>query len=115
MAICVDPTCKHRMKGPHVEQEGCPPAGATTPSITTPVSSEPMGTGTPTMGRQVVVHTPTGDHVAIVTRVNPNATLCLTVLAPGDIFYRNDVQEYVPEPDDEDEDKFGKWSWPTRA
>lgn len=74
-----------------------------------------MGSGIPSSGRQVVAHLPDGDHPALVTRVNVDGSLSLTIFLVGDITARDNVREYVYEADDEESDKFGFWSWPERV
>lgn len=76
-----------------------------------------MGSGTPSVGRQVVFYSPSTQKgaPAIVTGVNTSGTLSLFVMMPGDTFHRFDVQEYVEEPGDELEDRFGFWAWPERV
>lgn len=79
--------------------------------------AERMGEGTPTIGRMVTMYTnakPDGSP-AVVTRVNVDGTLSLTVFLPGDITYRDGVQEYKWEEGDEDEDKVGYWAWPEKV
>lgn len=74
-----------------------------------------MGEGTPTLGRQVVMHLASGDAPAIVTRVNPDDSLSLTVFAVQDILFRDNVQQYEFEEGDGDEEKVGYWEWPERT
>lgn len=62
------------------------------------------------VGYWVVAHLASGDQPAIVTRVNVDGTASLTIFAVGDIIHRDNVGEYVPEADDEPEDKVGYWS-----
>lgn len=62
------------------------------------------------MGDWVTAHLGSGDAPALVTRVNVDDTVSLTVFAVGEVVHRDNVAEYVPEPDDEDVDKVGYWS-----
>lgn len=76
-----------------------------------------MGTGVPTVGRQVVFHATTGDHPAMVTRANPDGTLSLTVFAVGALLFRDNVRHVPGEVEDSDEvaDRYGYWEWPDRV
>lgn len=74
-----------------------------------------MGTGLPTPGRMVTYHSPAGSQPAMVTRVNVDGTLSLTVFLVGDIVYRDNVPVYEYDPEDEDQDKYGTWEWPARV
>lgn len=60
--------------------------------------------------RYVTAHLLSGDFPAIVTRDNGDGSLNLTVFADGDIVHRNSVSRYIPEPDDDENDKIGMWS-----
>jgi hypothetical protein len=46
----------------------------------------------------------------MVTRVNGDGTMSLTVFLVGETTYRDNVQEYVAEADDSDDEKVGYWS-----
>lgn len=58
----------------------------------------------------VTAHLMSGNYPALVTRENPDGTLNLTVFSDADIVYRTSASRYVPEPDDDDNDKIGMWS-----
>ena len=55
----------------------------------------------------VIAHLRSGDAPALVTRVNPNNSVSLTIFTPGEVIHRDNVQPYVYEDGDEDEDKVG--------
>lgn len=77
---------------------------------------EKMGTGTPTVGRQVVYYPPSQPDgaPAIVTGVNHNGTLSLFVMTRAEAFHRGDAVEYQYEEGDDEGDKIGFWEWPER-
>jgi hypothetical protein len=60
--------------------------------------------------RWVIAHLATGNAPALVTRENEDGTLSLVVFIPGDVLQRHNVPEYIPEADDEPQDKVGFWS-----
>lgn len=81
--------------------------------------AEKIGTGIPTPGRMVTMHTSAGSFPAVVTRVNPNDSLNLTVFTSGDILYRFDVEQWAGDEENEGEvdevEKVGYWEWPEKV
>jgi hypothetical protein len=63
-----------------------------------------------TLGDVVCMWTKQGMSPAMVTRVNGDGTMSLTVFLVGETTYRDNVQEYVAEADDSDDEKVGYWS-----
>lgn len=56
------------------------------------------------------MHLLSGDYPALVTRENQDGSLNLTIFGDADIVYRNSAHRYVPEADDDENDKIGMWS-----
>jgi hypothetical protein len=67
---------------------------------------------TPTVGRTVWFHPPKDDndkietHPALVTRVNADGSLELTVFLVGSLRFQRNVAPYKPDAD------LGGWAWP---
>lgn len=62
------------------------------------------------VGNWVTAHLASGDQPAIVTRVNEDQSVSLTIFAVGEMVYRDNVKPYVWEDGDEEADKVGFFS-----
>lgn len=60
--------------------------------------------------RFVTAHLLSGDFPALVTQDNGAAGLNLAVFTNAEVIHRMNVQQYVPEADDTEDDRIGMWS-----
>lgn len=58
----------------------------------------------------VTVHLKSGDFPGLVTRENPDGSKNVQVFTDGDIIPRMGMTEYLPDPDDDEDAKYGYWS-----
>lgn len=61
-------------------------------------------------GQWVTAHLKSGDYPAVVTRANVDESVSITVFKPGEMVFADNVGVYVPDEDDEPEDRVGFFS-----
>lgn len=58
----------------------------------------------------VTAHLASGDFPALVVRSNPDGSKNVQVFTDTEMIGRMSMQEYLPDPDDDEDTKVGMWS-----